>query len=110
MRALLFVCLIACGASTPPPATPVAAEPVAARCDAACWIAAVEDFEQRLCACKDVQCAEQIHEAFTSWNQERERSGEPAGLDAPNLEQMQAIGDATEEYKTCYSKLTPGPR
>jgi len=119
MRALVVVLLVACGGSkppapapvsnaTPPPAVDAPAAPAADR--AGGLIAKMSTYRDRMCACKDKPCAEQVNEEFTRWLQDMAKNAESEKATATNEEDAKRLADGATQYQECYMKLaTPTP-
>lgn len=64
-------------------------------------LAKLEDFRTRMCACKDVACATEIHAAFSTWSAQMPNPGDQK-YDAATT---QKLTDSAQAYMQCTTKL-----
>ena len=116
--ALNVVLLAACGGSKPAPAPePIANKtppppPDAAPPDASSALDAamhqMAEFTQRMCACRDSSCAQQVAEDMTKWSQEVSRDPALENM-KPTEEQMKQMTDITKQMTDCMTKAMSAP-
>ena len=65
-------------------------------------ISEAEGFKDKMCACKDKDCAEKVDADFKSWNKEmKEKFGKD---DKPNEDQMKKVMEVQKAYRECERK------
>jgi hypothetical protein len=71
---------------------------------------AMEEFRDRLCACKDAACAEEVSSDMTKWSQEMSRTEKsPPALSDAEAERAGAIGDKMGECLQNVLASSPPP-
>jgi hypothetical protein len=56
-------------------------------------LAAMGDFEQKMCACKDAECAKRVSDEMTSWSQaEAQKQKEPVKMSDEDMKRAVEIG------------------
>jgi hypothetical protein len=76
-------------------------------------MAKMEEFQIRMCNCKDKACADQVNEDMTKWGTEMARSATYDPDDRPDPDMAKKSADIMTKYTECMTKLmmaaVPGP-
>jgi hypothetical protein len=76
------------------------------RSDGQAALAAMRDFTDRICACKDRACATKVQEEMARWSEDMARHGDPAR--PPDEATVKALTEVTTRFTTCMSAAMDG--
>jgi hypothetical protein len=70
-------------------------------------VSVVRGFTERMCACRDKACADQVQEDLTKWGTEMAKKADRD--ERPDDETMKQITDLIQHYTECMTKLMVAP-
>jgi len=68
----------------------------------------MNDFRDKMCACKDKGCADKVNDDYTKWMQDMAKNASGEKATATNEEDAKKMADAATKYQECYTKNSGG--